>query len=58
MKPREIAVAYIKSLNIIERNHLKTMLDHGIICGTDWAISHEIEPKQLTDELKKIFRGE
>ena len=36
---------------------LKVMRAHGITCGTDYARQNEIEPLQLTEELKLIFEG-
>ena len=59
MDMRNIAVAYIKQLSSIkEKEKLKNMVEHGIICGADFARKHEITPEQLTNELKLIFKGE
>lgn len=57
MEVRKVAVQYIKMLNLEQKRKLKTMLNHGIICCSDFAKKHNIEPVELTRELKEIFRG-
>lgn len=54
---RVIAVNFIKKLKDTEKEKLKVMLNHGIVCGADFARENEIEPYQLTHELKLIFEG-
>ncbi len=59
MEMRNIAIAYIKQLSSIkEKERLKSMVEHGVICGSDFARKHDITPEQLTNELKLIFKGE
>lgn len=59
METRNIAIAYIKQLpSIIYKDKLKQMIEHGVICGADFARQHGITPEQLTNELKLIFKGE
>lgn len=53
-----MAIAYIKQLPSIYKDRLKNMVEHGIICGADFAREHEITPEQLTNELRLIFKGE
>ena len=57
MDVRQIAIDYIKSLSENEKEKLRVMLEHGITCGADYARQNEIEPVQLTEELKLIFKG-
>ena len=57
MEVRQIAINFIKTLSPTDREKLKTMINHGITCGTDYARQNEIEPLQLTEELKLIFAG-
>ena len=58
MEIRNVAIAYIKQLPSIYKDRLKNMVEHGIICGADFAREHEITPEQLTNELRLIFKGE
>ena len=57
MEVRQIAINFIETLSAGEKEKLKVMLAHGITCGTDYARQNEIEPLQLTEELKLIFEG-
>ena len=58
MEIRNVAIAYIKQLPSIYKEKLKNMVEHGVICGADFAKQHDITPEQLTNELKLIFKGE
>ena len=53
-----MAIAYIKQLPSMYKEKLKNMVEHGVICGADFAKQHDITPEQLTNELKMIFKGE
>ena len=55
---REIAINYIRNVKPIEKENMKTMLYHGVVCGKDYAQLNGIDPEQLTNELKLIFKGE
>ena len=57
MDIRQIAIGYIKTLSLDERNRVKDMLDHGIICGADYARMNGVAPTELSRELKLIFGG-
>ena len=57
MKTRQVAINFIKTLSTAEKDKMKTMLAHNVLCGTDYARKNEIEPVQFTNELKLIFEG-
>lgn len=57
MEVRQVAINFIKMLNKTEKDNLKIMLNHGVICGTDYAKQNEIQPAKFTEELKSIFGG-
>ena len=57
MEVRQIAINFIKTLSNNDKEKLKVMLAHGITCGADYAKKNNIEPLQLTEELKLIFEG-
>lgn len=57
MEIREAAVKYIKTLSLSDKEHIKAMLSHGVICGADYARQHEIDPISFSDELKLVFGG-
>ena len=57
MEVRQIAINFIKTLSENEKQKLKTMLSHGVLCGADYARQNEIEPVQLNEELKLVFGG-
>lgn len=55
MDTRSVAIAYIKTLTPGEREHVRDMLSHGIICGADYARMNGVDPATMTQELKRIF---
>ena len=57
MEVRKVAIQYIKMLSPEQKNKLKTMLNHGIVCCADYARKNNIEPCELTKELIEIFGG-
>jgi hypothetical protein len=56
MNVRKTAINYIKALTARERENLKIMLEHGIMCGADFARENGIEPNLFSAELKNIFK--
>lgn len=57
MDIRQIAIGYIKTLSVDDRGRVKDMLDHGIICGADYARQNELDPSVFSAELKLVFEG-
>lgn len=57
METRAAAISYIKSLTESDKERIKTMLSHGIMCGADYARQHNIEPALFSQELKLVFGG-
>ena len=55
MDTRSVAIAYIKTLTPGEREHVRDMLSHGIICGADYARMNGIAPTEMSRELRQIF---
>lgn len=54
---RQIAINFIKTLSSDDKEKIKIMMNHGIICGSGYAIKNDIEPIQLNEELKLMFGG-
>ena len=57
METRIAAINYIKSLSESDKEKVKSMLLHGIICGADYARQSGIDPQLFTNELKSVFGG-
>lgn len=57
METRVAAINYIKSLSETDKEKVKSMLSHGIVCGADYARQQGIDPLLLADELRLVFRG-
>ncbi len=57
METRIVAINYIKSLSESDKEKVKSMLSHGIVCGADYARQQGIDPLLLADELRLVFRG-
>lgn len=57
METRIVAINYIKSLSETDKEKVKSMLSHGIICGADFARQNEIDPLSFSEELKLVFGG-
>ena len=55
MDTRTVAINYIKTLTPAEREHVRDMLSHSIICGADYARMNGVDPAAMTQELKRIF---
>ena len=52
-----MAIKYIKSMDINEKERLRIMLFHNIFCGKDFAIKHGIDPIMFNNELKNVLGG-
>ena len=57
METRAAAINFIKSLSESDKERIKSMLSHGIICGADFARQNEIEPAVFSEELRLVFEG-
>ena len=57
METRVAAINYIKTLSDNDKNKIKSMLGHGIICGADYARQNELDPQVFSDELRLVFGG-
>ena len=54
---REQIVKYIKNLSNQDREKLKIMIEHNIICGSGIAEKLGISVEDFNGELKEIFKG-
>ena len=57
MNIREHAINYIKTLSFEDRNKMKTMLEHNVICCFGYAKAHNLDPVLFNQELKSILGG-
>lgn len=57
MSTRKQAIILLKQFSKNDKAKLKTMLDRGILCYTDYAVSHGIDPYIFSAELKSILGG-
>jgi len=57
MEIRSVAINFIKSLTKNQKEKLKIMLEHNVVCCSDYAKKYEVRPEDLTNELKLIFGG-
>lgn len=57
METRVAAINYLKSRSEKDREKIKVMLEHGIICGADFARQNGLDPQLFSDELKLVFKG-
>lgn len=55
---RELAINFLKKFSFSERESLKNMVNHGIICGYDYAQQNRVSPMLFNEELKLIFNGD
>ena len=58
MSIRKQAISLLKTFTQRDRDKLKAMLDKGIVCYTDYAIQHHLDPYQFSAELKAILGGD
>lgn len=58
MSIRKQAIILLQSFTEKDKLKLKAMLDRGILCYTDYAINHHIDPYQFSAELKAILGGD
>ena len=55
---RKQAISLLRTFSNKDRLKLKAMLDRGIVCYTDYAIQHHMDPQQFSAELKAVLGGE
>jgi hypothetical protein len=55
---RELAIEFLKKFSFTDRETIKNMVNHGIICGYDYAQQNRVSPKLFSEELKLIFAGD
>lgn len=58
MDIREQIVKHIKNLSVQDREKLKTMVKHNVVCGSGIAKKLRISVEDLNGELKEIFKGD
>lgn len=58
MSMRKQAISLLRTFSNKDRLKLKAMLDRGIVCYTDYAIQHHMDPQQFSAELKAVLGGE
>ena len=58
MSIRKQAILLLQTFSEEDKKKLKVMLDRGILCYTDYAIQHHIDPHQFSAELKAILGGD
>lgn len=56
MGMREIAIGFIKNLSVYDKEKIKEMINHGVVCGLGFAKKNNVEPSALNEELKSIFK--
>jgi len=57
MNVKECVVNCIKTLTAKDKNQIKIMLNHGVLCCVDYAKSHNIDPVLFNEELKQTLNG-
>ena len=58
MSIRKQAILLLQAFSKEDKDKLKVMLDKGIICYTDYAIQHHLDPYQFSAELKAVLGGD
>lgn len=58
MDIRNYAIDYMRNLSSSEKDKLRTMLSHGIVCGTGFAKNNNIDVTLFNAELKSILEGD
>lgn len=52
---KQTVINYIKSLTSFEKEKLKVMLKHNIVCGSGFAKFHNLDIVKFNNELKLIL---
>lgn len=55
MEIRKVVVDYIKTMNTKDKERLKVMLSHGIVCGAGFANERGIDVTFFNNELKSVL---
>ena len=58
MDVRKIVVDYIKTLDRKDKDRLKVMLSHGIVCGAGFANERGIDVAFFNNELRNVLEEE
>lgn len=51
-------VSFIKTLSPSEKEGMRTMMRHGILCGMGYAKANGIDPVLFNEELMAVLGGE
>ena len=57
MELRQAVINFVKTLTNSEKEKMLEMLNHGILCGADYARMSEIEPEIFSADLKRVLEG-
>ena len=57
METRVAAIEFIKSLSEHDKEEMRKMISHGVMCGADFARMNGIDPFLFNEELKLVFGG-
>lgn len=55
MEVRKVVVDYIKTMNVKDKERLRVMLSHGIVCGAGFANERGIDVAIFNKELKSVL---
>ena len=57
MEVRQAVINFLKILTQNEKAKILEMLNHGIICGADYARMSDIEPAIFSEDLRRVLEG-
>ncbi len=55
---RQYVVSFIKTLSPSEKEGMRIMTRHGILCGIGYAKANGIDPVLFNEELMAVLGGE
>lgn len=58
MNVRECAINYLRTLSTQDKERVKKMMGHRVICGFGYAKKNNVDPILFNDELKSLLGGE
>lgn len=57
MELRQAVINFVKTLTNSEKEKMLEMLNHGIICGADYARMSDNDPAVFSADLQRVLEG-
>lgn len=57
MDVRQCVTNYIKTLDSKDKERIKAMISHNVVCGYGYAKANDVDVSLFNEELRKVLGG-